>query len=313
MSTPTNRVDLTGHISIADRPKRRAAPRRGGMLEITRQALRLNEGRVGLGFTVFILLVAFIGPHVSPHDPAAVLAAPFSPPGGEALFGTDNLGRDVLSRFLSGGDALLLLSLACAIVGVGVGTILGLIAGYSRGATAAIIMRTLDIVLSFPSLLLALLFLSILGTNQWIILVTVAISHIPYVARVVESSSLAIIGRRYVQYAEMIGASRWRILRREILPGITAPLTVQFGIRVTWSIGSIASLAFLGFGRKPPAVDWGIMVQENQVAITTSPLAVFLPVLGIIIATIGVNLLTDAIGQAAGLETRRTKRKKRTT
>ncbi|MCB1273865.1 MAG: ABC transporter permease [Leucobacter sp.] len=313
MSAGEHLPDVTGHISIEARKVRRrgAPPRRGGVGELTRNALKLTEGRIGLVFTVIVLLVAFIGPWVAPNEPAKVVGMPYAQPGGEWLFGLDSIGRDVLSRFLSGGDVLLLMSLACAVVGVGVGTALGLIAGYWRGALGSIIMRTLDIVLSFPALLLALLFLSILGTNPWIILLTVAISHIPYVARVVEASSLAITGRRYVQYAEMIGTPRWRILSREILPGITAPLTVQFGIRFTWSIATIASLAFLGFGRKPPAVDWGVMVQENQIALITSPLTVMLPVLGIVFATIGANLLTDAFGQAAGLEIKRSTRKKR--
>ncbi|WP_449281527.1 ABC transporter permease [Leucobacter sp.] len=305
--------EVTGFIAIDESPRRRRppGPRKGGLAELTRNALKLTEGRIGLAFTVVVVLVAFVGPRVAPHNPATVIGPPYAQPGAGWPFGLDTLGRDVLSRFLSGGDVLLLMSLACAIVGVGVGTILGLIAGYWRGAVGGVIMRTLDIVLSFPALLLALLFLSILGTNPWIILLTVAISHIPYVARVVEASSLAVTGRRYVQYAEMIGTPRWRILRREILPGIVAPLTVQFGIRFTWSIATIASLAFLGFGRKPPAVDWGVMVEENQVALITSPLTVMLPVLGIVFATIGANLLADAFGQAAGIETRRTKRKKR--
>lgn len=284
---------------------RRKGPRRGGVLDLLSIALRRPQGWIGATLLLVVVLLAFVGPFVAPYSPGEILAAPYTPPGGDYVFGTDGLGRDVLSRFLSGGNVILLLALASAVLGVGLGTVLGLIAGYRRGVVGAIIMRTLDIVLSFPSLLLALLFLSIIGPKAWLITATIAISHVPYVARVVESSSLALTGRGFVQYAEMIGVPRHRILLREILPSITAPLTVQFGIRLTWSIGSIASLAYLGMGRQAPDVDWGMMINENQVSIVTSPLTVLVPVAAIAVVTIGANMLADAFGQASGIQTRR--------
>lgn len=306
----TDAVDTMQHPARSDeanKPGKAARRRRGGMRDLTRNALSLREGQVGLALVLLILFIAFAGPLLAPYNPGAVVGMPFSPPGADALLGTDNLGRDVLSRFLNGGNVMLILAFLAATLGVGLGTVLGLTAGYLRGLWGSVIMRTLDIVLSFPSLLLALLFLSILGAKSWIIVLTVAMSHVPYVARVVESSSLAVTGRKYVQYAEMIGVSRWRILWREIFPGIIAPLTVQFGLRVTWSIGTIASLAFLGFGRQAPAIDWGVMVNENQASIVSNPLSALVPVAGIALITIGTNLLTDAYGQAAGINMRRKK------
>ncbi|MCG3754068.1 ABC transporter permease [Amycolatopsis sp. Poz14] len=276
--------------------------RRGGLV---RGALHRTEGRIGLALVVLVAAVAFLGPFFSPHSPSELISAPYALPGDGTALGADGLGRDVLSRFLNGGNVILALALLATAVGVGVGVVLGLIAGYRRGVIGQVIMRILDIVLSFPSLLLALLFLSIIGVNWWIIVLTIAISHIPYVARVVESGSLAVIGRGFVQYAEMIGVPRRRILVREILPSIVAPLTVQFGIRVTWSIGIIASLAYLGFGRQPPSVDWGMMISENQSMILSNPLPVLLPVAAIAVVTVGANLLTDAFGQAAGISGRR--------
>lgn len=299
-ATPGLQAEAAG----TDKPARKR--RAGGLAELTRKALALREGQVGLALVLFIVVIALVGPWVAPYKPGAVVEMPFSLPGGKTLLGTDNLGRDVLSRFLNGGGVMLLLALVAATLGVGLGTTLGLTAGYLRGLWGAVIMRTLDIVLSFPSLLLSLLFLSVLGASSWIIVLTVAMSHVPYVARVVESASLSVTGRKYVQYAEMIGVSPWRILWREIFPGIIAPLTVQFGLRVTWSIGTISSLAFLGFGRQAPAIDWGVMVNENQASIVTNPLTALVPVAGIALVTIGANLLTDAFGQAAGLNRRRT-------
>ncbi|MBS1887864.1 MAG: ABC transporter permease [Actinobacteria bacterium] len=275
---------------------------KGGFRELLRNTLRLREGKIGLALVLFVLAVAFLGPFFAPHDPSTVIAAPYTSPNSNALLGTDNLGRDVLSRFLHGGAVLLLLAFAATVVGVGTGTLLGLIAGYRRGFRGEFIMRSLDVVLSFPSLLLALLFLSLLGPKLWLIVLVVAASHTPYVARVVESSTLGLTGRGFVRYTEMIGLSRWRIMSGEILPNILAPLTVQFGLRLTYSIALIASLAYLGFGRPAPAVDWGMMINENQANIVASPLPVVVPIIAIAIITIGSNLLTDAFGRAGGID-----------
>jgi peptide/nickel transport system permease protein len=296
MVTPT----AAAADAVASRPARRRSRRSGG--GVVRRTLRLRQSQIGLALTLLIVLVAFLGPLFSPYSPTKIVGAPFAAPGGDASLGTDSVGRDVLSRFLHGGNVILLLSFGATVVGVGLGAALGLIAGYRRGLRAQLIMRTLDIVLSFPQLLLALLFMSVLGVKWWLLLLTVAVSHVPYVARVMEAAALSVSGRGFVQYAEMIGVPRRRILAREILPSVVAPLTVQFGLRLTYSIATIASLAYLGFGRQPPAVDWGTMINDNQVNIVQTPLPVLLPVAAIAILTIGVNLLTDGFGRASGVD-----------
>lgn len=294
-------VGATPGAGPAALPASRRRIARGSLLDLLRCTLRVRGAQIGVVLLLPVVLIAVLGPFLSPEDPAAIIGTPYAPPGGDAIFGTDNLGRDVFSRFLHGGTVILLLSLLATLVGVGAGTLFGLIAGYRRGARAELIMRSLDVVLSFPPLLLALLFMSLLGAKLWLILLTVAISHAPPVARVVESSTLGVTGRSFVQYDEMIGVPRRRILSTAILPNVIAPLTVQFGLRLTYSIGLIAALAYLGFGRQPPAVDWGVMINENQAAIVGSPLPVVLPVLAIAILTIGVNLVTDGFGRAAGV------------
>jgi peptide/nickel transport system permease protein len=289
-----------GTLAPSPAPRARRGSRHG-LADLLRRTLRIREAQIGLGLTALVLLVAFLGAFFAPHDPSEILGAPFTPPGGDAQLGTDNIGRDVLSRFLHGGSVILVLAISATVLGVGGGTLLGLVAGYRRGLRGQLIMRTLDVVLSFPPLLLALLFMSLLGTKWWLLLLTVAVAHVPYVARVMESASLAVTGRGFVQYAEMIGVPRRRILTHEILPSVVAPLTVQFGLRLTYSIGTIASLAYLGFGRQPPAVDWGVMINENQSNIVVTPLPVLLPVIAIAVITVGVNLLTDGFGRAAGV------------
>jgi peptide/nickel transport system permease protein len=298
MSTIATPTAAAAGAVAAPTPKR--GKRRGG--GVLRRTMRLRQAQIGLALTLLVVVVAFLGPLVSPYSPTKIIGAPFTPPGGSASLGTDSVGRDVLSRFLHGGSVILLLSFGATVAGVGLGAVLGLIAGYRQGLRAQLIMRTLDIVLSFPQLLLALLFMSVLGVRWWLLLLTVAVSHVPYVARVMEAAALSVSGRGFVQYAEMIGVPKRRILAREILPSVVAPLTVQFGLRLTYSIATIASLAYLGFGRQPPAVDWGTMINDNQVNIVQTPLPVLLPVAAIAILTIGVNLLTDGFGRAAGVD-----------
>jgi peptide/nickel transport system permease protein len=276
--------------------------KQGGFRDLMRRTIRFRQSKIGLALALFVVLIAVLGPLLSPHNPAAILGAPYQAPSSTFIFGTDNIGRDVLSRFLHGGFDIFWLALAATIVGVGSGTIFGLIAGYRRGARAQIIMRTLDVVLSFPPLLLALLFMSLLGVKWWLLLLLVGISHTPYVARVIESATFAVTGRGYVQYNEMIGTSRWRILTGEILPQVMAPLTVQMGLRLTYSIGTIVSLDYLGFGPQPPAVDWGQMINDNQSNLVARPLPVLVPIAAVAILTVGVNLLSDGFGRAAGID-----------
>lgn len=277
---------------------RRSPSRIGALL---RGTLRSYLGRIGLLLVLITVGVAVVGPFVT-QDTEAIVGPPFATPGAGYPLGTDYLGRDVLSRFLDGGTLILFLAFLATTAGVVVGTALGLLAGYVRGAVGQIVMRSLDVVLSFPPILLALVFMSILGAKPWLILLTVASTHVPPVARVVESATLGLTSRGFVQYAEMIGVPRLRILTRQLLANMVAPVMVQFGIRMAYSIGFIGALAYLGYGRRPPAADWGSMVQENQINLISTPLPVLAPVLALALATIGVNLLTDAFGRAAGVD-----------
>jgi peptide/nickel transport system permease protein len=159
-------------------------------------------------------------------------------------------------------------------------------------------MRILDVVLAFPQIVLTLLFVSILGPRLWLIVLIVGVSHAPRIARVARAATLEVSQRDFVRAAEAFGIARWKILFNEILPSITSPLLVEFGLRLTYSIGLIAALSFLGFGMQPPAADWGLMINENRIGIVIQPWPVFVPVLLIGILTIGTNLIADGLGRA---------------
>ncbi len=272
------------------------APRKKGLL---RRALKSKRTVVGLVLSLMIFAVAFLGPYLAPHSPTEFVGVPFSPAGIGGPFGTDYLGRDVLSRFLAGGQTLMILSVLATAAGVGLGALVGVFAAYGRGWVDEALMRTGDVALAFPQIVLALLFLSIIGPKLWLLVLMVAIGHLPRVARVVRGAAMSVVERDFVKAAESVGIPRWRIIVAEIVPNLSSTLAVEFGLRLTYSIGLVAGLSFLGLGMQPPNPDWGLMINENRIALTVSPWSVALPVIAIALLTVGTNLVTDGLAKAA--------------
>jgi peptide/nickel transport system permease protein len=267
-----------------------------------RAAARLRQTRVGILMVTIIVAVAIIGPFVAPHSPTAFVGPPFTRPSSTAWLGTDYLGRDVLSRFLWGGRTLLLLALLSATLGVIAGTAVGVLAAYSRGWADESLMRVMDILLAFPDIILALLLIATFGPKLWLLVTAIAVAHVPRVARVTRGSTLQVVKQEFVEAAEARGESTFYILFREIAPNITAPILVEFGLRLTFSIGAIAGLGFLGLGLQPPRADWGLMINENRVGLVAQPYSVLIAVAAIAILTVGTNLVCDSIARArAGL------------
>jgi peptide/nickel transport system permease protein len=160
-------------------------------------------------------------------------------------------------------------------------------------------MRASDVVLAFPQIILALLAVSAIGSKLWLIVIVVAIGHMPRVARVIRGAAQEVVERDFVKAAEAVGEKRSRIVFGELLPNVTSPLLVELGLRMTYSIGLVAAVSFLGFGLQPPSSDWGLMINENRLSITVQPWAVLLPILAIGLLTVGTNLITDGIARAA--------------
>lgn len=270
---------------------------------LIRRALRSWRMRIGLTITLGISGIAVLGPRFAPHDPAEFVGMALTPPSKALVFGTDYLGHDVLSQFLSGGWLLLTLALLGTLVGVGGGALLGIWAGYGRGLVDEVIMRTGDVLLAFPQLVLALLFISITGPNLAVLVLLTGLGHMPRVARVMRGAALSVAERDYVANATAMGMPTRVIILREVLPNVSGPLAVEFGLRLTYSIGLIAGLSFLGLGVQPPTPDWGVMLNDNRVAFTLQPWPVVLPVASIALLTIGMNLVTDALARAsAGID-----------
>jgi len=272
-------------------------------LDVLARTCRSRRGLVGLALVVPIVLIAVLGPFLAPKSPTAFVGLPYAGPSSEAWLGTDGIGRDVLSRVLWGGREILALAVLATVIGIVVGTALGTTAGYVKGALDEAIMRTLDVALAFPQIILALLLVSIIGPQLWLVCLAVAAIHAPQVARVARAATLRTVEQDHVKYAEAFGIPRRRVILGEVVPNIISPVMVEAGLRLTYSIAIIASLTFLGFGLEPPSADWGLMVNENRIGIQQNPWPVVTPIVLIAILTVGVNMFSDAVARSAlGIE-----------
>lgn len=285
-------VELPGSVAESAPPARS-----GGLF---RTAWTFPQAKIGTVLALVVALIALLGPWLGPvltgHTTTGFAGKPFKPDG---VAGTDGLGRDVLTRFLAGGTTLLLYAVLATALGIVVGALLGMVAGYGGGRLDSLLMRGNDVLLSFPQLVIALLAIAVIGPEGWLLVLVIGLTHAPRTARVARQATVAVAGHDYIRAAEMYAVPRSRILLREILPNITGPLMVELGLRLTYSIGYIASLSFLGLGIQPPAADWGLMINENRIALVVQPWGVLLPVLAIAALAVGTNLVADALAAAA--------------
>ncbi|MEE2523592.1 ABC transporter permease [Pseudarthrobacter sp. J75] len=267
---------------------------------LLRRLLRQRQAKIGIALTAAVVVVALFGPLMLPwatgYTSTEFAARPFKPDG---LFGTDNLGRDVLTRFLDGGLRLLVFAALATLLGMVIGVLSGMIAAYRGGWVDSAIMRTNDILLALPQLVFALLAITVLGPQAWVLVTVIGITHAPRIARVTRSATAAVVTEDFIRASEMYAVPKWKIVLQEVLPNITGPLMVELGLRMTYSIGALASLSFLGLGMQPPTSDWGLMINENRIALAVQPWGVILPVLAIAVLTVGTNLITDSLARAS--------------
>jgi len=265
------------------------------------RGLKSSRSLLGLGLIGGVVAVAILGPVFAPHTPSELIGVPYDVPGADALLGTDSLGRDVLSRFLYGGRNLVWMAIAATLLGLSIGTATGMVSAYFKGMADEILMRLVDIQLAFPSVVFALLFVTMLGPSPALLVVLVGVSQAPSVARITRGAALAVVERDYIQWARAVGLPSRNILVSEILPNITSPLLVELGLRLMWSISLLAGLSFLGYGIQPPNADWGLMVNESRNALTVQPWAVLAPILAIAALSIGGNMFAEGMSRAIGL------------
>jgi peptide/nickel transport system permease protein len=270
---------------------------------IFRTALRLWRTRAGLVLVSIVVGFAIIGPWFAPHGPTEFVSTPNTRHVEGLLFGTDFLGQDVWSRFLYGGRTILALAVVATAIGLIVGTTIGLVAAYNRGRLDNVLMRSNDILISFPALLLLLVAVTTLGRHYWVVILLAAATVIPRVARITRGAALGVVERDFIGAAEALGESRSHILGAEVLPNVAGPLLVEANLRLTYTIFLISTLGFLGLGVALNQADWAQMINEGRPALATQPWGVVLPVLAIALLTVGMGLITDGLGRAvAGID-----------
>lgn len=266
----------------------------------------LNRGAV-IGLTVFILLVltALFAPLLAPHSPIvqyrdALLTPPSWLPGGrpEYVLGTDAVGRDILSRLIHGARFSMLIGTVVVILALTSGTILGLVAGFFRGWIDGVLMRIMDLILAFPSLLLALVLVAILGPGLINTMIAIAIVLQPHFVRLTRSAVLGELGKEYVVAARVAGAGNLRLMFRTILPNCLAPLIVQATLSFSTAILDAAALGFLGLGAQPPTPEWGTMLAEARQFILRAWWVVTFPGLAILVTVLAINLVGDGLRDA---------------
>jgi peptide/nickel transport system permease protein len=240
--------------------------------------------------------MSIIGPVITPYNPTQHnLIDRFKGPSLQHLCGTDRFGRDVLSRIVVGSRTVFLLSASSTLVSLVIGTFVGLASGYVGGVLDEIIMRFTDILMSFPSLLFAMLMLGITSPTFIGVVIVIAIVFFPRIARVVRSVVLDLKTKEFVEAAKVRGESGLYIILVEIFPNTLGPLGVEAAVRFGYAIFTSASLGFLGLGVQPPTPDWGLMMSDAQAYVTTAPWMAAFPALAIASLTVAVNFIADAI------------------
>lgn len=265
----------------------------------------------GLVVITFFVLVAIFAPLLAPYDPVRdqSLSERFAGPSAEHLLGQDELGRDILSRMIYGARNSLTAGLAAVIFATVGGTIVGLVAGYVGGWVDSILMRLMDVLLAFPSILLAIVIVSILGQGLTNALLAVGIILLPQMARVVRSAVISVRERDYVEAAHALGASNYRIVTSAILPNSLAPLIVQATLALATAILDVAALSFLGLGARPPSPEWGAMLTDafrsGFGVFTEGQHAIVFPGIAIALSVLSVNFIGDGLRDALDPRRRR--------
>jgi peptide/nickel transport system permease protein len=254
-----------------------------------------------VGGAIFLLIVAaaVVAPTLAPHDPIRLnVAVSLEPPGARYWLGTDQFGRDVLSRIIYGARVSVAMGLVAVTISVVAGSVLGLLSGYYRGTVDLVVMRLVDVMLAFPGILLALVIIAVLGPNLWSAMVAVGISGMPLFIRVVRGSTLAVREFQYVEAARATGGGDGRIVLRHVLPNVLTPVIVLVTLGIPNAIVAGAALSFLGLGVKPPTPDWGDMLSRGRAFMNTAWWLSTFPGLAIVVIVLAINRFGDGLRDA---------------
>jgi peptide/nickel transport system permease protein len=270
---------------------------------MVRVVWRSAEGKIGLTALVLLALAFLLGPSLAPYDPNAIgVGLPAAGPSAHHWLGTDNLGRDVLSRLLHGGRSVVVVPLLATTIAFLIGGFVGMATGFVGGTIDSFTVRFVDVLLALPPLLVVLVIVSTAGSSTPVMITSVAAVYVPRITRVLRGATRPIAVRDYIQAAQARGESTRSIVLHEILPNVVPTLFVEFASRLSWAIIFVATLNFLGFGLQPPSPNWAVMVSESRATIAFDPVATVAPALAIGLLSVAIGLIADAVTQELGLD-----------
>ncbi len=260
------------------------------------------SARFGLAVIVFYAILAVFAPILTPYGESEIVGLEFEPWGGNFLLGTDNLGRDMLTRLIYGARNTIGIAFVTTCLAFAVGGVAGFYAAAVGGWQDQALGRIVDVLMAIPQLIFALLILTVLGTSIPVLIVVIGVLDSTRVFRLARAVAMNIVVTEYVEAAKLRGEGLWWIMRREILPNAMPPLVAEFGLRFCFVFLFISALSFLGLGIQPPTADWGSMVRENATLISFGDVTPLLPALSIAMLTVGVNFVVDwFLHQTSGL------------
>ncbi len=251
------------------------------------------SARFGMAVIVFYVFIAIFGPMLTPYGESEIVGAEFEPRGGEFVLGTDNLGRDMMTRLIYGARNTIGIAFVTTCLAFAIGGMAGLMASVLGGWVDNALGRIVDVLMAIPPLIFGLLILTILGTSIPVLIVVIAVLDSTRVFRLTRAVSMNLVVLDFVEAARLRGEGIGWIMRREILPNAMPPLVAEFGLRFCFVFLFISALSFLGIGIQPPTADWGSMVRDNATLINYGDITPLLPAGAIALLTVGVNFVVD--------------------
>lgn len=287
-----NRVEVTAQ----ERPGRAVRPHRARRLAgLERLVRRSPVVAIGASLIIAVVLVALVAPVIAPRNPVSQIAQPLLLPGGAYVAGTDELGRDELSRLIYGARVSLYVGVLAVSIALALGATSGIIAGFYGGWVDNVLMRAMDILFSLPAIVLAIAITSILKPSLTNAMIAIGIVYAPTFARIARGPTLAVVNLAYIEAAHAVGLPNWHIMLRHVLPNVSAPLIVQTTVSLSTAILTEAALSFLGLGTQPPTASWGLMLSAARQYMLIDPWIAVLPGVAIALTVLGFNLLGDGL------------------
>ena len=289
--TATATKHTSGHVKPVDKS-------RGFFAELSARIIRNPVGVVGMALVLLFIFLAVAASILAPFDPTSQPAKRLLAPDSQYLLGTDEFGRDIFSRILYGAQVSLQVGIISVSIALVVGGTLGVVSGYYLGTLDNLMMRLVDIMFAFPTVILVVAIASVLGPSTKSAMIAIGIVYAPAFVRIARGPTLAVMQQQYVEGAQAVGAKAWRIMFLYVLPNIAAPLIVQTTLSFSTAILVEAALSFLGLGTQPPNPSWGTMLGEGRRYMEIAPWVAIYPGLAIALTVLGLNLLGDALRDA---------------